>query len=141
MILVLEDCADDFFFLERALERACVALPIIRVANGDDAIRYMKADAEFSDRSTCPLPTVIIADLKMPGSGGLEFIEWLRKHSDYKSTPVIVVSSSTIAADVASAYALGANWFIEKPLTPEGYDAVARSLREWLKIIRLPARR
>ena len=52
-----------------------------------------------------------------------------------------VISSSTIGADVANAYAAGANWFIEKPLDPARYDAFAAALRSWLNIITLPVRK
>jgi CheY-like chemotaxis protein len=139
MILVLEDNADDFFFLERALGRAAVDMPVVRMQNGAEAEAYL-AGAAASPDPVNSLPLVIIADLKMPGVGGLDFIRWLRRESQHKSMPVIVISSSTIASDVATAYSLGANWFIEKPNDPAGYDAIARSLRQWLQIIKLPAR-
>jgi len=140
MILVLEDNQDDFFFLERALGRAGVDRRVLRLQNGGEAVTYLKGEGSYEDRNAFPVPLVIIADLKMPGEGGLDFIRWLRRESDYKSLPVIVVSSSAISSDVASAYALGANWFIEKPISPVGYDAIAQSLRQWLRIIKLPAR-
>lgn len=139
MVLVLEDDADDFFFLERALIRAGLDLPLIHLQNGAVAVRYFRGEGEFSDRKRFPIPRVVVADLKMPAFDGLEFVRWLRKESEHKSVPVIVVSSSTIPSDVSQAYASGANWFIEKPLDPARYDSFAAALRDWLAIISLPA--
>lgn len=141
MVLVLEDDADDFFFLQRALGRAGVHLPLQHLQNGAAAVSYFRGEGEFADRKRYPIPVVVVADLKMPAFDGLEFVRWLRQESDYKSVPVIVVSSSTIPSDVSQAYANGANWFIEKPLDPTRYDAFAAALRDWLAIITLPAGR
>lgn len=141
MVLVLEDDADDFFFLQRALGRAGVTLPLFHLENGAAAVSYFRGEGEFADRKRFPIPIVVIADLKMPAFDGLEFVRWLRQKSDHKSVPVIVISSSTIASDVSEAYASGANWFIEKPLDPTRYDAFAAALRDWLTIISLPAAR
>ena len=138
MMLILEDDADDFFLMERAVRRAGVNLPLVRLTNGAQAIEYVRGEGIYSDRKKYPFPVVIVADLKMPGYNGLDFVRWLRRDSDRKSTPVIIVSSSTIPKDVEEAYALGANWFIEKPIDPANYDAFARAFRDWLTIIRLP---
>ena len=138
MVLVLEDDADDFFFLQRALKRAALDAPIVHLQNGGLAIDYLQGKGKYANRNEYPIPTVVVADLKMPAVDGLDFVRWLRTESQFKSIPVIVISSSTIAADVANAYAAGANWFIEKPLDPGRYDAFAAALRSWLNIITLP---
>jgi DNA-binding NtrC family response regulator len=66
---------------------------------------------------------VVLLDLRMPGSGGMEVLAGLRARGD--DTPVVVVSAHDRAPDVVRAMRLGAVDFLPKPLTP---DALRRAV-------------
>lgn len=64
---------------------------------------------------------LIILDLNLPGTGGLDFLMELR--SKYPHIPVVISTGSRRREDVLQALRLGAMDFIEKPLTEERLQA------------------
>ena len=114
-VLIAEDDANDVFFLRRAFARAKVSAALHFVQDGLEAIDYLKGEGGFSDRVAHPLPDLVLLDLKMPRLGGSEVLEWIRQQANLRSLPVVVLSSSTLRADIDRAYELGANSYIVKP--------------------------
>jgi len=60
------------------------------------------------------LPDLIITDLRMPNSDGLQLLQIL--HDRHPSLPVIVVSGAGVMNDVVTALRLGARDYLIKPL-------------------------
>jgi CheY-like chemotaxis protein len=114
-VLIAEDEESDYLLLEWALRKTNRAVNIHWVRNGVDAIRYLKGEGDFADRSRFPVPQVIILDLKMPGATGIEVLGWIRENPRYRVIPTLVMSSSHQQEDVKQAYALGANTYFVKP--------------------------
>jgi CheY-like chemotaxis protein len=113
-ILVIEDDANDLFFLKRAfgtLQRSC---EMQAVGDGAEAIDYLRGVDDYADRERFPLPVLILMDLKMPRVDGFEFLAWIRREPGLKMIPVVVFSSSNLPQDVRRAYDLGANSFVVK---------------------------
>ncbi len=65
-------------------------------------------------------PDFIIADIKMPGMDGIEFISKIR--SEGLAIPVIICSASPSAEDLKKAMSLGISDFVEKPFTIEAIE-------------------
>ncbi|HUC86072.1 MAG TPA: response regulator [Candidatus Acidoferrales bacterium] len=116
--LLVDDDADDAFFVERAFKAASVGYSLAIVPNGMEAIHYLNGKAEYADRQSHPLPDVMLLDLKMPVCDGFHVLKWLR--ADTRATirllPVIILSSSSSPDDIKQAYALGANAYMTKPI-------------------------
>ena len=53
--------------------------PLQVVANGEQAIGYLKGDGPYADRSSYPLPELVMLDLQMPRVSGLEVLKWIRE--------------------------------------------------------------
>ena len=115
LILSAEDDENDVLFIERAFAKNGVDNPIHASRNGADAIAYLQGTGKYSDRSKYPFPSMVITDIKMPGSDGFDFLRWMRSHPECCRMPVLVLSSSAEESDVRLAYELGANAFIKKP--------------------------
>ncbi len=75
-------------------------------------------------------PALIILDLKMPGAGGVEVMQWL-KGAGHTEVPVIIVSGSQDFKSIAETYELGAYCFISKPQRPGDLDKIKHALRIW----------
>ena len=112
---MVDDADEDIFFVKRAFEKSGVAQFFHSVNDGNQAIAYLQAEGEFSDRSKFPFPNLLMTDLKMPGMNGYELLEWIQKHPNCKVIPTIVFSSSSLESDIHRAYVLGANTYIVKP--------------------------
>jgi len=86
-----------------------------------------------------PLPVVILLDLKMPKVNGLEVLKVLKQHPEYKTIPVVVLTTSAESSDVKSAYQLGANSYIVKPVSFEKFIEVAKHIELYWRVLNRPS--
>ena len=132
-ILLVEDSPDDALLIEHAFQRADLRHPLSTVTDGEKAIEYLKGLEQYSDRAAYPYPGLVILDLNMPGVSGFEVIRWMRSHPQAKLVPIIVLSCSSVPADVNRAYELGANAFMVKPANHRALEQLLSTIGEfWL---------
>ena len=62
-------------------------------------------------------PDLILLDVTMPNLDGYELCSLLRKHPNFKQTPVVMVTSNTGFIDRAKAKLVGASGYMTKPFT------------------------
>jgi len=127
-ILLVENNQDDVLLIMRAFQRAGVKRRVQAVTTGMDAIAYLKGDAPFGDRAKCPLPSLVLLDIKMPGMDGFEVLRWIRRQSEFFGLCVVMLTNSDHISDANQAYHLGANSFLVKPLDFQNAAELARSL-------------
>lgn len=77
-------------------------------------------------RARRKLPAVIIVDLQLRDSPGLEVIQWLRSNAALKSTPVIMLTTN--ASDVGRSKSWSVNAVMLKPLSSETIENAIRDL-------------
>lgn len=131
-ILIVEDDPDDEVLTIRALKRAGVANEFTVARDGEEALLLL-AEAKY-------LPQLVLLDLKLPKIGGLEVLEKIRSNERTRLLPVVILTSSTEEPDVQSAYSLGANSFVSKPVEFVQFaEAVQQLGLYWLMINRPPA--
>ncbi|HSX81153.1 MAG TPA: response regulator, partial [Candidatus Saccharimonadia bacterium] len=82
--------------------------PIHVLNDGREAIDYFKGAGRFADREEFPLPCLVLLDLKLPNVMGFGVLKWIRQQSEVRAI-VLILGSSGTAADIATAYCLGAN--------------------------------
>ena len=98
------------------------------IADDDESIRFVLAEAlreagvevrAFADADSLrgalarTQPDVVVSDIRMPGTNGLEFLADLRAAGSL--LPVIVMSAFTDVASTAAAYRSGAFDYLQKP--------------------------
>lgn len=77
------------------------------------------------------LPDIIVSDIMMPYFSGIELVDYIR--NELKSTiPIILISSASNEENVLSAFEMGANDFISKPVSPS--ELLVRVSREISRI-------
>lgn len=122
-ILVIDDDETDVAFLAQAFRSKNAGIAIHHAASGEDGLAFLRERA----------PDLVLLDLKLPGSSGLEVLAAIRLDERTRRTRVVVLSSSQDRADIRSAYQGAANAFVSKPSTVGGYRRMADSLaRFWL---------
>ena len=110
-ILLVEDNPVDVDLTLRAFARRRLSNPIQVARDGEEALTWLPR-WEAGE----PLPVVILLDLKLPRVDGLEVLRQLKAHSICRSVPVVVLTTSGEDRDVQTAYQLGANSYIIKPV-------------------------
>src|SRR6478736_419535 len=116
----------------------------IWIADDDESIRFVLGEAlreagrsvrAFTDAADLlaaielSTPDVVMTDIRMPGTGGLQLLEQLKARG--VAAPVIVMSAYTDVASTAAAYRKGAFDYMPKPFDlDEAVAAVERALVE-----------
>lgn len=77
------------------------------------------------------IPDIIVSDIMMPYFSGIELIDFVRNKMN-SQIPIIIISSAGNEENVLSAFELGANDFISKPVSPS--ELLVRVAKELSKI-------
>lgn len=73
------------------------------------------------------IPDVVIADIMMPYFSGIELVDHLRNGMK-SNVPIILISAASNDENIVSAFEMGANDFISKPVSPS--ELLVRVSRE-----------
>lgn len=130
-MLIADDDPHDAFFLQRALKKSSIPVTPRFFPDGVEALRYLKADPPYNDRSLYPLPRIILLDIKMPRKTGFEVLQEIRATPNLKRIIAVMFSTSNLARDIDLAYDLGANAFVSKPTDSDQLVATLRRLYEF----------
>lgn len=77
------------------------------------------------------MPDIIVSDIMMPYFSGIELIDFVRNELR-SQVPIIIISSAGNEENVLSAFEMGANDFIAKPVSPS--ELMVRVNRELQKV-------
>lgn len=138
-ILLVEDNPNDVKLTLRALKKKNLVNDVKVVTDGAEALDYIFAKGQYSERDMNDFPRVIFLDLKLPKINGLEVLEKLKKNEKTRQIPVVVVTSSAEDSDLKKCYELGVNSYIVKPVDFESFvKAVSELGFYWLLLNRTP---
>lgn len=136
-ILMAEDDVQDQMLAKKAFQRARAVNVLVFVNNGEELLQYLRHEGPFA---TARRPDIILLDLNMPRKDGREAMQEIKQDPVLRAIPVIVLTSSAADEDIVRSYDLGANSYIQKPVTFEKMVEVAKVLgMYWLGIVKLPA--
>ena len=111
-ILLVEDNPMDLDLTLRAFNKKKLANEIQVARDGEEALAFM-----LRWEAGEALPAVILLDINMPKINGLEVLRQLKAHERFRRIPVVVLTSSREDRDLKTAYDLGVNSYIEKPVS------------------------
>lgn len=133
IVLYIEDEETDRLFMKRAFAKENLQDNLRLVNDGQAALDYLSGAGEYKDRTTYPVPDLVLLDLNLPEIHGFEVLKWIRNHQPYTKTPVVVFSSSGRETDQGQARSLGANEYIPKPASVIRFRDVAATVKaRWL---------
>jgi CheY-like chemotaxis protein len=114
-VLYAEDDPDDRLLAQIAHRESGVVNPLVFVADGEEALDYLRRSGQYADRPDTPEPGIVLLDLNMPGIGGRETLDLIKADRALRRTPVVILTTSSAQIDIAAAYDAGANSYIVKP--------------------------
>jgi CheY-like chemotaxis protein len=121
-VLLVEDDLNDADLAMRSLRKSGLQAQVIHVEDGEDALTYLSGDAGQR------LPVLVLLDLNLPRLHGLDVLRQIRADERTRALPVVVLTSSREDSDLATAYELGANSYVCKPIPPDEFIAVTRDI-------------
>lgn len=135
-ILLVEDNPGDVDLTLEALREAKVRNNLNVVADGVEAIAYLRKEGAYANAT---LPDLILLDLNLPKKDGREVLAEIKNDPDLKHIPVVVLTSSESERDVLQSYQIHANCYIKKPADLHRFVEVVQAIENfWLMIVKLP---
>ncbi|HWI04784.1 MAG TPA: response regulator [Acidimicrobiales bacterium] len=135
-ILLVEDSPGDVSLTRHALKQAKVANELNVVADGEEAMAYLRQEAPYEEATR---PELVLLDLNLPRKDGREVLAEMKQDADLSTIPVVVLTTSSDETDVLKAYQLHANSYVTKPVELDKFLEAVRSIEGfWLSIVRLP---
>ena len=138
-ILLVEDNILDVELTLDAFREANLGDRIFVVRNGKDALNYLLGREPFNDRQQYPMPNLVLLDLKMPGISGHDVLHQIKSTPHLKRLPVIILTSSSEHTDLIKSYDNGANSYLVKPVSANGFLQVVDQINQyWLRLNVVP---
>jgi CheY-like chemotaxis protein len=117
VVLYVEDEDAAVFLLETALNEAKIDLQLHRVSNGEDALAFLNRTGVYRNA---------------PRKSGLEVLSDIHTSEALRNLSVVVFTSSSLAADRMKSLALGAQEYITKPSSFDGFLTAIRTVCNYL---------
>ena len=93
---------------------------IVEAENGFEALRILPREKV----------DLVITDINMPDINGLELVRFVRSNPQYRTTPLLIISTEGSDKDRQKGLALGANAYLIKPFQPEDLQRLVSELLE-----------
>ena len=138
-ILLAEDDPHDVEMTSRALAAAKLANELVVVADGVEALRYLRREGPWAARGG-GLPGVLLLDIKMPRMNGLQVLREIRADPVLKVLPVVMLTSSREHPDLQAAYSLGANAYVVKPVDFDQFVEAVKQIGAFWAVVNEPPR-
>lgn len=139
-ILIVEDSPADFQTMQRLFRKSGIENTLQHCETGNQALDYLQ-EAE-DDSAFERKPGIILLDLNLPGTDGMEILKRIKKSDSLKTIPVIIFTTSDSEDDITECYRLGANSYITKPVDLTKFREVVDLINSyWLHTVMLPVSR
>ncbi len=117
-ILVAEDSPTMRSLLASTLEEVA-DVQIVETASGFEALKLLPRH-RFD---------LIITDINMPDINGLELVHFVKSNPDYRTIPLVIITTEGSSRDQERGLKLGADAYLVKPFEPKTLqDTVTRLL-------------
>jgi len=129
-VLMVDDDHNDLALFGFAVDKANLDIWLRTLTAGQQAIDYLLAQGEFTDRALHPLPDIILLDWRMPQVSGLDFLAWRKPSPLFSSIPVAVLSDFHSQEDLKRAIEMGADRTFSKPVDFDGWKQLVNDVWE-----------
>jgi len=124
-ILLVQDNTRDVDLTIRAFKKANITNPLKVARDGEEALDLVFADA---NRGNLRRTLLILLDLNLPKTSGLEFLRRIKAAEQTQDIPVIILTLSIRDRDIAECRKLGVENYIVKPVDFQNFSEVTARL-------------
>jgi two-component system response regulator len=137
-ILLVEDNPDDAELAISSLKKNNLANKVHLVEDGEEALAFLFAKGEYSERNIEEKPKLILLDLKLPKIDGMEVLQMIKSDEKMKTIPVVILTSSREESDIIRSYKIGVNSYIVKPVDFEKFTKSVSDLGLYWLVLNQP---
>lgn len=137
-IVMIEDDDGHAKLIEKNLRRAGIMNEIVHIDNGRKAADYLLGRGEHAAKRP-NAPMLILLDLNLPEMDGFQILELIKKDTQTKLIPVIILTTTDNPREIERGYALGCNVYVTKPVEYEAFAESIRKLGLLLAVVRVPS--
>ena len=131
-ILIIEANEDHLALTLEVLEDASLRNPIRHFPSTEEALTHLNDYAAQPDPNRNQLPCLILLALHLPERSGAEFLRRVKGDPALRAVPVIILTTSDDPRAITTAYRLGADSYLVKPLQFEQlYATIQQTGRSW----------
>lgn len=123
-ILLIEDDLVDQMTVKRAFKELKVINELRVANNGEEGVEMLKD-------KTLDKPGIILLDLNMPKMNGIEFLQEIKNYKEFKTIPVIVITTSKHEKDKVESFNLGVAGYMLKPVDYEQFLEIIKSIKKY----------
>jgi CheY-like chemotaxis protein len=124
-ILLIEDDLGDARATMQVLDRGHVRCRVSLVRDGEEALAFIRRQGIFGK---APRPDLILLDVQLPKKSGCEVLMEIQADEQFKSIPVVVMSTAGTCRTLVSGECHSVLEFMPKPLEAERFVAMVKSL-------------
>jgi CheY-like chemotaxis protein len=136
-ILLVEDSLMSARVTIGALKNSAVQHRMTWLKDGMDASSFLGRNGLYTH---APRPDLILLDLELPGKDGRELLQQVRSDDALSNTPVVILTSSTDAEDIAETGRLEVDGYLNKPVDLTKFLKLVQDLsRFWRDDMIVPA--
>ena len=125
-IVLIEDSLIDARITIEALKHCGIHHRLSLFRDGKDAMQFLSQSGIYA---RAPKPDVILLDLFLPDTTGVELLRKFRDNTALSNIPVVVLTSSEDGSDQHECEQLGVSSYIRKPFNEEKFLSVIRRLK------------
>jgi two-component system response regulator len=130
-VVMVDDDEDDLYIAKQCYEMAGLDNPLLTFNNGEAFLAYLDK-VELNEAS---LPVYALIDINMPRMNGFAVVRKIREREQFRKIPLIMMfSNSSDEGDKKKAKELGADEYLVKPHTVNGYLDIFRNLSEHSRV-------
>ena len=137
VIVLAEDDEGHASLVQRNLKRAGVANEVVHVADGQQALDYIRREGKYSSRDPAGC-LLLVLDINMPRVDGVEVLRQVKAGESTAKIPVIMLTTTDDPREIERCYQLGCSVYITKPVEYEAFVEAIKRLGLFLQVVRVP---
>jgi CheY-like chemotaxis protein len=131
LILLIEDDLVDVMTVKRAFKEVKITNPIEVCNNGLEGLQFLR-------NSKNKRPGIILLDINMPKMNGIEFLQIIKKDKNFKSIPIVVLTTSKAEQDKIESFKLGIAGYMIKPVDYMQFVKIIKTIHIYWTLSELP---
>jgi CheY-like chemotaxis protein len=136
-ILIAEDDAGHARLIEKNLLRVGLKNRIQRFSNGQEILDFLFRRGKGAHRED-DTAYLLFLDIHMPKVDGVEVLRQIKKHSELRKIPIIMLTTTEDPREVTRCHDIGCNLYIVKPVDYDKFVEAIKQLGMFIALVEVP---